>query len=337
MKSLFPPAETDLLLYCLLLGVTVFYFAFLPVSNEVLGILTLLWSTALILRLKDLLDFSDRLKRAGHYDYSEQNPSLSLPQNILSQLSHEQYMQRGLTALRSLRFPSIFWIICGLLFAAWGTMMTLFPAIPAPIPAFKNSLDSFVEQATGVAAQTYLYALMTVARRLCILFLIGSSLWLGQSYAYRSPPKTLQLYYIFLLILAFLVNFANENFSILLIIDLSKVSPYGYGWESLNLLQEMKLAPRPLTSASLRALELGSAGLALFYFPLCMNTLSLLRISFDDYERAASAVKGLLVLSILFFSDLYLAASEQMTALWISGWAVFSPYWMRSHRYVRKK
>lgn len=337
MRRLLSGAEFDLVIYVLLLGATTLAFAFVPVSNERLGLLAVLWGVALIARLKNLRDFSARLEKAGHYDYSEYNPALTLPQKILNQLSHEQYMQRGMMALRALRLPGIFWIACALAFAAWGVAMTLFPAMPAPVPAFKNNLDAVVREITGENLKSYTMSLLIAARRLSILFIIGAAFWLGQSYAYRTPARPLRFLCAVLLLVAFLVNFANESFTTLLLIDLTKIGPYGFGWESLELLQSMKLAPHPLTPVSQRALELGWLGLFLFYTPWCLCALSLLKASWREYERAAYAVRGLLVLSILLFSDLFLAAGDQMIALWVSGWATFAPYWIRAHRHIKKK
>lgn len=337
MKSLLAHPELDIFCYILLLGITVMAFAFTPVSAGMTGFLAVLWAVSLLVRLKNLRDFSSRLQKSGHYDYSENNPALSLPQRILKQLSHEQYMQRGLMALRSLRLPGIFWIVCALAFAAWGVAMTLFPSIPDPVPAFKNSLDTVIREIAGEDMKSYTIGLRIAARRLCILFIIGASLWLGQSYAYRTPVRPLRMVCALLLIGSFLVNFANESFTSLLLIDLTKIGPYGFGWESLELLQSMQLAPHPLTPVSQRALELGWIGLLLFYIPWLVCTLSLLQACRKEYERAAQAVRGLLVLSVLLFSDLFLAAGDQMIALWVSGWAAFAPYWIRAHRHVKKK
>ncbi len=330
-------AELDLFIYVLLLGTTTMAFAFFHVSNERLGLLAVLWGVVLIVRLKGLRDFSQRLKNAGHYDYSEYNPAMSLPLRILNQLSHEQYMQRGMMALRALRLPGMFWIAFALAFAAWGAAMTLFPSIPDPVPAMKNNLDAVVREITGENMKSYAVGLLIAARRLCVLFIIGASFWLGQSYAYRTPARPLRILCALLLAASFLVNFANESFTTLLLIDLRKIGPYGFGWESMELLQSMNLAPQPLTPVSQRALELGWIGLFLFYAPWGLCAFSLLRACWKEYERAAYAVRGLLVLSVLLFSDLFLAAGDQMIALWVSGWAAFAPYWIRAHRHTKRK
>ena len=143
---------------------------------------------------------------------------------------------------------------------------------------------------------------------MCVFFMIGATFWAGQSYGYNAyVSKLLTTFFgIFVAISLYTLN-AHE---VLL-----------HAYQNYNFLPSISLD-----------VSLGILATLLLY---CI--LALLYALTEGTKTLASVVPGLLVLSLLSVCYLTLEPSSKNYALWISGWGLFSVFWIRSYKAESKK
>lgn len=337
MTTINRASQSDIIIYALLLGISTLYFSFFEPPVPVIGILTLLWSIVLLLRVKTLLHVTQHLERAGHFDYSQTEQKLTLPRTILRQMEHEEYIRRGVLALRALRVRTMIWVFVSCITLGFGLYVTISPNETAITYRLLSELEAFFQSTINEQFNYESQSILTIMVRVSIQFIVISACWLGQSYAYRNHNNILLWIYAFLFCVAFLVNFGNNLFSNLLLVNIVDIPDLGHGWDNIKLLKKLAVLPnQPYTSFSERAYELGKIGLVFFYLPGFYCFAALIRSLFREYDYAVNAFWGLLILMIMLWCDLFLAASIHMVALWITGWSFFSYFWIRSGKYARK-
>ena len=149
------------------------------------------------------------------------------------------------------------------------------------------------------------HALMEVV---CTLFMIGTVFWVGQSYAYNKKASRIMLFSFATALCISLYCLPIEVSSIHLHQAISGLS--------------MAKATTPHTLLTLLVLY---SAIILIYALLQRN------------KAALSALGGITLIALLSICHLSLESSQAATALWISGWGLFSVFWTRAYQPVSKR
>lgn len=146
-----------------------------------------------------------------------------------------------------------------------------------------------------------------LAQNLSIFFMIGAAFWAGQTYAYSNKASKLLIVVCSLLFgLTFFTISGDTTQHIYNALTLSNLLSYGSN-----------------ASPLLAALILYSAIILLYS---CTYGLS----------YSINACIGLILISLLVICGVTFEQTSQNIALWISGWSLFSVFWIRSYSHTRK-
>jgi len=137
-------------------------------------------------------------------------------------------------------------------------------------------------------------------QKFSIFFIIGAGFWAGQTYSYSDHASRLLL-----VIFALLFGMSLHNVSTEFDINALNIS----------------------TSNALTVL----AALMVYCF------IGLFYSSVKGWSYILNALIGLLLLIIMGGAGLALEDNPQLTALWLSGWSLFSIFWIRSHCRTQKR
>lgn len=146
-----------------------------------------------------------------------------------------------------------------------------------------------------------------LAQNLSIFFMIGAAFWAGQTYAYSNKASTL------------LIVVCSFLFGLTLFTICSDTTEHIYNALTLSSLLSYGSNASPL----LAALILYSAIILLYS---CTYGLS----------YSINACIGLILISLLVICGVTFEQTSQNIALWISGWSLFSVFWIRSYSHTRK-
>ncbi|PCJ97817.1 MAG: hypothetical protein COA45_09015 [Zetaproteobacteria bacterium] len=169
----------------------------------------------------------------------------------------------------------------------------------------------FVLGLTYVAYHLYLSQQVmptaTLVQNLSIFFMIGAAFWAGQTYAYSNQASKLLILVgsILLGLTLWIINGATIS-HIYGALTLSNLISYGNN-----------------ASPLLAALILYSAIILLYS---CSYGLT----------YSINACIGLILISLLVICGVTFEQTSQNIALWISGWSLFSVFWIRSYSHTRK-
>lgn len=150
------------------------------------------------------------------------------------------------------------------------------------------------------------YVLM---ENICTLFMIGTVFWGGHSYAHDKKASSLMLL----------------TFTASLCTSLYFISPDYSSTKLYTSLTQLSVAAKNTgPDIILLALGLYSAAILLYAF-------------LQKGKDTINALSGIFVIALLSFYYLSIASTQADTALWISGWGLFSVYWTRAHQPIRKR
>ena len=148
-------------------------------------------------------------------------------------------------------------------------------------------------------------ALMEVV---CTLFMIGTAFWGGQSYAHDNKASRLMLF-VFTTALCISLYFISASLST---IHLQEIAA------------ELSLA--------------NSATPHIFLVLLALYSVAILVYALLQGNKAPlSAIGGIILIALLGVCHSTLEQSQATTALWISGWGLFSVFWTRAYQPVSKR
>ncbi|MCK5384877.1 MAG: hypothetical protein KAJ29_04820, partial [Alphaproteobacteria bacterium] len=142
----------------------------------------------------------------------------------------------------------------------------------------------------------------------CTLFMIGATFWGGQSYAHDKKASTIMLF----------------SFVIALCISLYSLPA---GLSTINLYQ------------ALSGLSIGeSATPHTLLVLLALYSVAILIYALLRRNKAVlSVLGGISLITLLSLCHLSLEPSQATTALWISGWGLFSVFWTHAYQPVNKR
>lgn len=142
-------------------------------------------------------------------------------------------------------------------------------------------------------------AIFTIPQKISIFFMIGAAFWAGQTYAYSNSVTTILLY-IF-----------GGFFSLCLIARYTIVT-------------EFYIPPFKLEGESV------------LIFLATYSSLILLPSLLKTKKHALNGLMGLCLMGLMVTCYLFLPFSSQNIPIWISGWSLFSLFWIRSEKMERK-
>ncbi|MFP4098635.1 MAG: hypothetical protein ACLFP8_06190 [Alphaproteobacteria bacterium] len=142
----------------------------------------------------------------------------------------------------------------------------------------------------------------------CTMFMIGTAFWGGQSYAYNNKAAKLM----------------GSFFAIFLCLSL--------------FVFKVNIFPAHLLSAFSQAIFYKSTTSNILLLILALySTTILLHALMQQNKATPNAIAGICIIAIMSVSYLSIESTQATTALWLSGWGLFSIFWSRAHQPVRKR
>ncbi len=148
----------------------------------------------------------------------------------------------------------------------------------------------------------YAYTLDMLLQNICVFFMIGAAFWCGQTYSNSKSASTLLI----------------GVFCGLFMLALYKVSN-GFSFD--------------YTDTFLRSFTYyyDNSALPLLAALIGYSVVILVHSCFYGGQYRMNALMGLCVLSLLILCGLTFTPGTEMVAFWISGWSLFSVFWMKSY------
>ncbi len=167
MISYYQSKHPGLFIYLSLIIITVLTLLFFNISPKIIGILSIIWGSFLTMRTLSLYEVSEHFqlftnsKRASKFT---NNSTSSLAQDLSKRKMAHNHMRRGHNALDSIKVKSFLWVIIGVVYCASYTVWN----------AYSNSIYD-------------------IASHICLVFIVGTSFWCGQTYAYSNQASRIIL------------------------------------------------------------------------------------------------------------------------------------------------
>lgn len=165
MISYYRSKHPGLFIYLSLLSTTVLALLLLDMTPKLVGIFSIIWGSFIIMRALSLYEVSEHFHLfASHASSSKEtnHRASSLAHDLNKRRSAHNHMKRGLCALNSIKTKSFLWLGLGIFYCAF-----------------------YASWNYGVM---HLHDIIT---HICIAFIIGSSFWCGQTYAYSNQASRL--------------------------------------------------------------------------------------------------------------------------------------------------
>ncbi len=282
--SYYSSKHPGLYLYLALVTATLCAFLFMDISSAQIGILSILWGVFTGLRALSLYEID-----TYHNTYTRQSTLISkehngqssaLAHDLMRRMTGNANIRQGIHALYCMHERTLLWFALALGYTTYYLHIN------------SESLSQG-----------------TLMEKICILFMIGTAFWGGQSYAHSNKAFKIMVSFFAAALCVSLFYTPIEN------ISLAHIS-------------------QAISEASLAKIRTAGALLAL----LALYSISILIYALLQKNKAAiSALCGISLISLLAICYLSLEQSQTATALWISGWGLFSVFWTRAYRPVRKR
>lgn len=325
--------DTSLFFFCLLLVCSCLSALFLDMQSlKILAFTGLLWS---VLALLTTLWITERLYYFKRRIAGKNSAGLS--HQILASMQEQRVYNYGMKAFRAYNPANLLIMVCGLMYILWLVWTSARPEASQALYQLNIFIEDFFRSENIDYKDTMAFlswqALLQNVMGVLIVFLIY---WLSQIYVYgNSHAANIYWLALGLFFMSFFSLLGSSEFAGLPAIPESHWT--GYNWSNIDVLRALQVIPsEPLSYFQLRIYAIGMAGVTLFYMPVVVIALYLVRNCFLKSIDRRIPLSGLGVLMVLLYVDLAMGADAKQFCLWASGFCLLGVCSIRERSDIRK-